>query len=1847
MRRSVHWLLSALAVLVALAGCSLDRPLRAPDPQLVQSVSSGIVSRHAPIRVRFARAVEQELARSPFRFTPSLAGTARWVDDRTLEFTPAHPMPAGRRVRASVDLAGLAGFDFSFSVMRPSFTVDLGTMETVEGSDGYELAGTIRTSDREEGAAVERLLSARLGGWSLGRLGFGGRRLAVSWDHGEDGLAHHFTVSGISRGTRPGLLTVSWRGGAIASAASGSRAIGVPASRSFAAIAARPIPDATNAIEVSFSDPLASGQDLGGLVRLAGREDVRVSIIGNLVRLFASSPLRSRETVVVEPGVEDDSGASIAEPVSYEVAVEDQLPQVRFVGSGVVLPTTQGLTVPIETMNLRAVIVEAFQVYGDNMTQFLQVNTLAGRNELNRVGTVVWREVVPLGWTDTQKNTWVRHGLDLTPLIGNHPDGMFQLRVSFRIPHIVWPGAESDPSVATPAAGTDWSTLPLVRDAPTDENWLDEYDPGYSEDYWEHRLDPTHPGYYVSWYDDNRGVLAIRNVLVSNIALMARGDMSGRYSVVATDLRSARPLAGVALELQSFQGRKLATATTDASGVASFLSTEPSPFVVASLGDQHGWLKCDSGSLLPVSHFDTGGEIVRQGVKGFIYGERGVWRPADPIYLTFVLYDPQNAVPADHPVTLELRDPRGQLVERLTRTDPVDGFYSFATSTAADALTGNWEARVKVGDRIFAKTLKVETVMPNRLKMSLELPPLISSGAFRAPLAASWLTGAAADSLRATVTLRLGEKATTFAKYPQFVFDDPTRAVSGGETDLFDGKLGKDGTAVLSTSIDVEGAAPGKLDASFLVRVFEPSGVFSSEVFSGELSPYRQYVGLQVPKATGWGGMLAADTEHTVRIAMVDERGNPVKSATVRAELYQLDWQWWWEWGEQTLPEFAASSAFDPMTSGTVAISNGEGTWAFKVDSPEWGRFLVRVVDPSGGHSAGSVIYIDWPWWQSSASTDKLGATMLTLATDKERYTVGDKVTVTFPSNAQGRALAVIEQAGRMTRQEWVAGADGTTKWQFTASADMAPNCYVHVSFIQPHQQTANDLPIRLYGVVPVFVDDPGSHLSPVVESADAFRPGETVSVSVREAAGKEMTYTLAVVDEGLLRLTGYQAPDPWQTFFKREGSVLRSWDLFDLVAGAYAGKLENLLAIGGGEDLLAGGERKASRFPPVVRFVGPVALARGATNTHRIELPQYIGSVRLMVVAGHEGAWGAAQREVPVRSEVMVLPTLPRVLSTGEMVELPVSVFTSVDNVRTVTVSVSVSGPAALVSSASQNVSFTKADEKIVRFQLAAGKSVGVAKVHVVAVAGAFRAESDTEVDVRVPVSRQTSTIAATVQPGRTWREEVKMPGLAGTNTVRLELSRVPPLDLGRNLDWLIHYPYGCIEQTTSSVFPQLYLDRLVKLSKEQAEETQRNITAGVQRLKSFQAPDGGFRYWPGYGPSDQWGSTYAGHFMVEAKQRGVEVPAAMLASWVEYQRAKAESWVNGDDDRLSPLNQAYRLYGLALAGEPSLGAMNRLRELKVLSTPERWLLAAAYQLAGQRAEATRLTSGLGFTVATYRALSGTYGSDLRDRSMILVGMADLGMLERAQGLAEDVSRALSSSDPWSTQTTAWALLGLARYALGRPGDSSTLSLEYRWGDGKLVDIDTDKPILVEDLPVASATQGTLLISNTGKTPLYPRVILSGLPEPGQETAASNGLSLDVVYRDDKGKTIDPVDVTAGSDVTIDVTVTNRRNAYLEQLALAFLLPGGWEATNTRMTGGSETGEGEQAFDYQDIRDDRIYTFFSLGERQRKTFTFHATATYNGTFYLPPVSVEAMYDPTINARVPGKWLDRVRRRLF
>ena len=338
----------------------------------------------------------------------------------------------------------------------------------------------------------------------------------------------------------------------------------------------------------------------------------------------------------------------------------------------------------------------------------------------------------------------------------------------------------------------------------------------------------------------------------------------------------------------------------------------------------------------------------------------------------------------------------------------------------------------------------------------------------------------------------------------------------------------------------------------------------------------------------------------------------------------------------------------------------------------------------------------------------------------------------------------------------------------------------------------------------------------------------------------------------------------------------------------------------------------------------------------------------------------------------------------------------------------------------------------------------------------------------------------------------------------------------------------------------------------------------------------------------------------------------------------------------------QAYRLYALALAGSAELGAMNRLREEGNLSSTGAWMLAAAYAKAGQPEAARKLVANLPTVVKSYRELSYTYGSDLRDRALILETLTLLNEKTKGITIVKDLSKFMSNSGYWmSTQETAFCLKAIGEFAnLDKRGG---LAFSYTV-NGKTVNASTELPMAQVQIPLTGVNKEAIKIKNESTGTLFTRIIQEGTPAQGQEEDAKSDLSVAVQYTDPDGRPIDVTSLEQGTEFVAVVTVNHGGGMgwRYDNLALSQVFPSGWEINNLRLQG-DENFLKSDPFNYQDIRDDRVYTYFWLSPTATRTFRVMLTAGYAGKFYLPAISCEAMYDKSIYARKKGQMVEVIK----
>ena len=1749
-----------------------------------------------------------------FRFSPSIEGSAQCANSRRIEFIPEKgSLKAGKTYTCRFLLGNIVETDKSHKEFEFSFRT--APKEARLESGGIRISATDRVNavvtgklTLSEGIDIDNPASLIDFKWS----GEGG-----TFDVQEtDRNTLTFTATGLKRGQAEEGLDISFKPGNTGFAKCEDLHIRIPAEGVFTVTDSRQNL-ADNRIDVIFSEPLHKGISTKGLVTVDGTDDnVRTAISDNVLSIWYGNQEREALTLEISQYLRDIDGKSLGDNWIQTFRTGIPKPEVRFAEEGNILPDMENPIIPFVAENLKAVDISIIKIYPNNILSFLQENDMQGGSGIRRAGRMIYKTTMRLD-NDPAKDLSKPNifTVGVKGLFKKDPCAIYRMRLSFKQEYYLRNGSiDKTGELIRTGEGGLTEEENAVWDEPNPYYYDGNYD--WSKYRWQDRDNPLTPSYYMDYS------FPARNFMTSALALTAKyGDGSSLWAGVS-DINSAEPVSGAEITVYNYQLQKIGEAKSQSDGMTE-VKLKGKPFIVnAKKAGSEAYLKVNDGNEKSLSRFDTGGETLQKGLKAYVYGERGVWRPGDTLHLTMILHSDEK-IPDSHPASIDVYTPQGQFFMRKTCYKATNGFYSFEIPTAPDSPTGLWNAYVKVGGAAFHKALRIESIMPNRLKVNVNFSQNTLRGGSQANVnvSSTWLTGMAASGLQSKVELTLKPGKPSFKGYEGYIFRDPASSFETFSTTLFEKRLDGNGKTSATVTLPKVPQAPGMLSANVLGTVMENGGDESYTALTLPYSPFSAYVGVQLPEGEGF---METGKTHDIPVALVDSEGRTVAGHRLEWRIFKLKWSWWWESRKEPLDSYINASAASAESSGTFVSGKGKMSISFNVNDEDWGRYLIYVKDLDSGHASGGIVYADMPSYRGRADrNDPSAPAMLSFSTDKKSYKAGETATVYIPAAEGGRALVSIEKGGRVMKSEWVR-VNGETPYKIKISGDMAPNFYVHITLVQPYANSANDLPLRMYGVQPIMVENPDSHLEPVISMPDKLHPEETFTITVSEKSRKKMTYTLAIVDEGLLDLTAFRTPDPWNFMFRREALSVRTWDGYDEIFGSSGGALSAMLSIGGDEGLVKGA-RKENRFNPVVKFLGPFTLNSGS-QTHKIKLPMYVGSVRVMVVAGSDNSYGNASKTVPVTSPVMILPTLPRFAGCGENFTLPVNVFVMEEGIGKVNVSVRCEGALTIDGAASETLTFEKKGDKMARFALKSSDKGGMAKVTVFAESGGHKMTETLNIEIlnRAPRITSAESVLLSRNESRTFRFHPFK--TEDGNCAWLEASTYPSIGWNSLFSYMKNYQYTCTEQLSAKGLTILY--SMPMLSEANAAEAKKMLPEILTSLYSRQLSNGGFSYWPGDTHTDEWVTSMAGELLVQAKAEGFDVNSGVIKNWLNYQKQCVRNYRTAKVYELSDLTQAYRLYTMALARNADEAAMNRMKESGNLSWQATMMLGSAYALCGKKSTATAMAEAqtgeeVGMTSPR------TYGTGLRDKAIALETFVRSGNLQGAFAYAVMMGQNENEGlKPWSMSTQESMFMSKAMSLLSKDADAGAVSIEVNDGVTGARSISGEKQVKAD----LETTAGTVEVKNNASGPVYLQFITVSQNAPGAVVnAKSSGIKLDVRYLGADGSTISPASIRQGTSFTASIKVTNLNQMDdVWNLALTEMIPSGWEIMNERMTGQDVPSSGK--YDYLDIRDDRNIFYFSLPRGESKEFRIKLRAAYEGKFILPSVTCEAMYNPSVSA---------------
>jgi len=1797
----------------------------------ITAFTSGVISTTDKVVIEFKdpitdKSMQQRIVKSYLDVEPKLSGQWNWDNDRVVYFTSSQKLPYGQKwkfsIRTSKVYKDSDDFFFEVSTLPQNYRINYFPIESTsdKGERFYTVRGNVEVTHSITKSDAEKLLKAYINSQAV----------AVEWQSPE-GNNIGFVVKNIRRTEKSQELIINYDGKHIGSDSKGTNKIEIPAVGKFLVHNVESVSEPRQMIKVIFSDELDPQQNIDGLIELSHNLEFKYLKKGNIIEIYPQKKLSGKVETIIHNGIKDKFGNEL-ENGNYRASISFTIskPEVEILGKGLILPESNQTLIHFKATGLKAVIVRVIKVFEDNIPFFLQTNELDGSSELKRAGKLIHQEVVNL---DTDKsldlNQWNSFAVDLKEMIKTDPGSIYRVEIAFTIACSTYPCSDKDKK-------TENEMIDILDDGDYWDNPYNYWGSGPYDSYWDwqNRDNPCSQAYYT------RSRYASCNIIASSIGIIAKTNNSNDWWFYLSNIETTEPIRNGQISLLNFQLQEIATTQTDSEGKAN-INVDGYPFLaVVKSGKMKGYLRLHPSEMLSVSKFDVSGQTIKDGLKGYIYGERGVWRPGDSIYISMMLEDKLNQLPKNHPVVFEFFNPKGLLIDSKTSTHPENRVFTFGTKTDEEAETGMYRVKATVGNSIFAHNIRIETVKPNRLKINLNLPETIySSDSKHFKLNSEWLHGASAANLKADIELTATSARTTFEKFHNYKFTDSTKDFDGYDESVFKANLSQNGEGNFNLKLNFAETPPGKLSLEFTTRVFEESGAYSIVSDKTIYSPFSSYVGISMPDEMKEEYLLT-DKEHKLNVVMLSEKGVLGGSANLQYTLYKLNWRWWWDNSSENLGRYLRSRSSNRIKDGIVKVVNGRGEVPIKIKEKDWGRYLLRIENRASGHSSTITFWADSPGWMSrDAGSD--AAKMLVLSSDKDKYEVGETATISFPSAKGGRALVTIENGTTIVNSWWVNTDSEKTKYSFKVTDDMTPNVYVSVSMLQPYKDKENDLPIRLYGIQPISVYSSETILKPKIQTKDEWAPLEKAQLTISEENKQNMTYTIAIVDEGLLDLTRFATPDPWSNFNKKEALGIKSWDIYDYVLGAYGGKIEKMFTIGGDDEGLSDDARnKINPFAPVVKFMGPYNLRKGGKNKHNVEMPNYIGAVRVMVIATNNFAHGSTDKSVKVIKPLMIKSNVPPLLGINEEIDIPVTIFSNEKS--TVTVKIETDKLASIKGDKSKKVFVNQGESKTLFFRVKASELTGSTNVSISASSSSDKHGELFSIPIINPNPILTTVQKAHLKEKESTSLSFTIDKNSKESNVAVELSRLGYLSVESRVKSIDNCYYYGLEHSVSQAFAHMLFVQMADLTPGQKTNSQQIVKDAIDNIRKMQLADGSFSRWMNYLYSDDWLNNYAGHFLIEAEKLGYFVQPNVKNEWLNYQSKASNSWSPRTVGRYygEDFMQAYRLYTLALANKPNISAMNRLRQQPNLTWQAKWRLSMAYHISGMKDVGEKLFTESQMDNSSLGSYRSTYGSPERDLAMaietlVLMNKRDVAM-QYVQELAEELE-----GDKWmSTQSTAYSLLALSKFIGEQNVKSKKAKATIELKKVDKLTVEFDKPVYKYEFKKEMPEKGSVDVKNMTDGELFVNLIVTNQPTTDTITKKeSNGIHINVEYQNLSGGKLDPKNIKKGEDFKIVTTVVNKSPKNIEDLALVQRFPSGWQIRNPRMDASVQ----KYMIDtpkFQDIRDSHINSYFELFYGQTKRFVTVVHSSFAGKFYQPAVVCEDMYNYNNRSTEPGFWIE-------
>lgn len=1298
-------------------------------------------------------------------------------------------------------------------------------------------------------------------------------------------------------------------------------------------------------------------------------------------------------------------------------------------------------------------------------------------------------------------------------------------------------------------------------------------------------------------------IIARKVMIMSDIGILVN-RVPKMLDIRIVDIPTRRPLPNTKTYLMSKNNQIIDSSISDENGFVHFYNSLDKGYYLKVVNENDiNILKLTDA--LPTNSFDVDGIKDMKGNQIYVYADRPEYRPGDEIHANIIIRHNGKPLDEGHPVKAIWNDANRNKEEIELKWNE-NSFYTLSKKIPQKGATGLWGLQIEAGSNSEYIEIPVEATVAKKLESSLIVPKKVSDdllGKYKLNLESHYLYGNPSPNqiVKGTATFVLDN--IKFINFEDFTFQLPNekRVVEYPfEINLENGKADEEIVLVPKESRDME-KLPGSANMKIYweAKVLDENGRPNPVYATTKVEKYKTFVGIKNYD----DAYFPIGTTQKVPVVVVDKDGKRVENHRLKYTVYQKSSLFWYDFysNDEKLSLKNDKSA-QVIKEGELISSASKNSY---INIPELseGSVYVEVEDLETQQKSGTSYRISY--WQDNLNFQEVSK--LRMSSDKKSYEVGDVATIVWESNEDAYAYISFEKDGvifkRMRKR--IYGKEG--KIDLPITEDMTPNVYVNVVLLQNYEEYTNDRPARLYGVLPIVVNDTKHNAKIKITTEEKIESKGDLIVDIENENNEPMEYVVSVIDLGLLQLKDYKIPDPHGYFFAKRAYQGSLYDNYTILLEKNRRETNTILEVGGGDFALAKnnqelkavgalkekmyGMENAERFKNLALYKGILKSdANGKLNV-KFKMPRYQGAVKVIVTGVNRDLYGECDKNVVVTAPVIIQNSAPRTLKIGDEFTITSTLKRKNPKIEKGILSIEFENHMMEIP-----VDFTKQTEYTIKELFRANNEVGTKKIKINFKSDSYEDQEIINIDVNSvnPYTYQNKVYE--VKPG----EKLVVPKvenvIPGSDFTNIAVSTVKRYGIDKRLAELINYPYGCSEQITSTALAQLYLKELETTKVLDEEKVRDNINTTLLKLRNFKKIDG-FSYWEfsNVNPPFDWLNNYIGEFIIRAREQGYYVDNSFYNSVVDM--VVDSSYQN---DNIS--QKVYALWLLSNIDETSMPELNYVRESMYnnLDLTDKWLVLSTYAKVGEVNFARKKAKNLQIF---------DEGKNARDIALRVEAYRSI-YKELPKEYEDKLLKLLANTNSYNTYSIARIMMALV--------DSPKKYEEIRFVLDKENKV-TDNGLYREKY-IGSKE---MTIENIGQEKLYVYTFWEGKSLDSKQEAMEQGIKITRSEMKEIYK--------QGEEINWTLTVAKGEHSStnsLEEVAIVETLPSGfeWEIDRKNL---EKTG-----VEHMDIRDDRIVLVIPYIGNNEVVIPLKARAITEGKYYFPGTLAEEMYDSNVRGQV-------------